>query len=96
MLLRNVVTGQKFWYDSCYYNGKMEKNEIILWQSPVDDKKERYKLVAWKWQGFDKKPSRFNAEIDRFACNALLELDLPLSWEIELKDYMNRHHKVPS
>ena len=41
MLLRNVVTGEKHWYDDCYYNGKIKKNTIILWEGPNDGKRER-------------------------------------------------------
>ena len=92
VLLRCVVTGKKRWWDNCYFRGKMKKNKIILWQSPEDDSKQRYKMIAWQWQGYDKPLKGFDKEINDFATQALLGLDIPDSWREELTSWQNRHN----
>ena len=87
VLLRNVVTGQKAWYDKCYLNGKMKRNKIILWQGPEDEIKERYKILAWQWEGYDKYVSKKKKNIHEFATQSLLELDIPDAWRQALTEY---------
>ena len=89
MLLRDVVTGQKAWYNDCYLNGKVEKNKIILWQGPNDEHRKKYKIVAFKWQGYDKRVSAKNKAIHDFATKALLELDIPDEWRKALVEYQS-------
>ena len=87
MLLRNIVTGQKKWYDSCYINAPIKRNEIVFWKSPDDKETTKYKILAWKWQGYDKKISKKEKEIEDFATEALLNLDIPQAWRQELLDW---------
>ena len=89
MLLRDIVSGKMQWFESCYLNGKVEKNKVILWQSPEDDEIKRYKIVAWKWQGFDKRISKKDKAINDFATEVLLDLDIPQEWRDELKAWQN-------
>ena len=88
-LLRNVVTGEKKWWDNCYFNGKLnyDKKQTILWQSPEDEVKTKYKILAWKWQGVDKYiPTKLKA-IHNFAVKSLTDLDIPDEWRQDLQEY---------
>ena len=87
VLLRDVVTGEKHWYDKCYLNGTMEKNKIILW-SPNGEAKRRFKILAWKWEGVDKY-RKHDKGVNDFAAQALLDLDIPREWREELMAWQN-------
>ena len=87
ILLRNVVTGKKDWWSHCYLNGKLERNKVILWQSPEDKDIQRYKIVAWQWEGFDKYIHPKHKTITNFALDTLLDLDIPDEWRKQLKEY---------
>ena len=87
VLLRNIVTGKKGWFDKCYLNGKLERNKIVFWQGPDDNSKQKYKIISWQWQGFDKFKSPKEVAIEKYAQKALLSLDIPAEWREELLKY---------
>lgn len=57
ILLRDVVSGQKKWYNNCYYNGELTKNTIILWSPEKTEPKRGFKILAWTWQGIEPTPN---------------------------------------
>lgn len=87
VLLRDVTTGEKHWYDGCYLNGKMKKNLIIFWKPPDGDRKVKMKVIAWQWQGFDKYIPKKQRAIYDFVDQTLLSLDIPPKWREELLKY---------
>lgn len=87
-LLRNVKSGEKHWYANCYFNGIVKENQIIFWQGPDDETKQKYKILAFQGQAFDRYVSPKKRAIERFATSELLNLDLPPEWREELTAYL--------
>lgn len=51
VLLRNTLTGNKTWFDQCYTPRKPKIDNIVLWKSPEDDIKVKYRIMAFRWEG---------------------------------------------
>lgn len=51
VLLRNVLTGKKQWFDHCFTPKKMERGALIFWKGPDDEMRTKYKIISWKWEG---------------------------------------------
>lgn len=83
ILLRDIITGEKHWYTDCYYNGKLVRNKVIFWKGV------KMKVLAWSWQGFDKKVSIREQAITDYATEVLLSLDIPQQWRDSLLEYTN-------
>ena len=93
VFLRNVVTGQKKWWDKCCMNAAMEKGKIIYWQSPEDEEITTYKIIAFEWQEQPKKDVIWkHAAFDKVATEFLLDLDIPDTWREELLLWKETNH----
>ena len=84
ILLRNVMTGEKHWYDDCYLNAKIEKDKIVYWN------KIKHKILAWKWQGYDRTISIKKQAVINFVDTTLLSLDLPPQWREDLLELQRK------
>lgn len=102
ILLRDVLSGQKKWYNDCYFAGKLKKNQTVLWKAPEESEIKKYKILAWKWQGnTPKPPTQKEIDILDAADSFLLSLDFPEKYKkmfvlANFHDKMNLRQRKPS
>lgn len=97
VLLREVKSGKKSWHEGCYFNGKLEKNQIVF----VGEDNVRHRVIAWKWMGHEPTPKSKKYNKYCLIADSFLSLfgneftPLPKEWTedlrgLTLRDLMNK------